>query len=310
MQRRVAEHARALMGSRGWARRGIVVGVTSVGLVAFLTLPAWAHFPVLSGETDCPNGDHVVTWTIANSETDPARPMTIVSADATVGTQHFSVTGYASPVAASDTTPATTVIPGSVTGTVVLTINASWPDGVTATRTTSVPLQQNCAGTTTTTLEPTTTTEEPTTTVEPTTTTTVEATTTTEEPTTTTVEPTTTTVEPTTTTEEPTTTTVEATTTTVEPTTTTTVAPTASTLVSPSTVVSTTTIPIGKLGTTVPPTTEPSSLTAQAVTTTTVAGESLPFTGSSQAPPLVGLGAIGLGTTLAVIARRRRARAA
>ncbi len=290
-QRRVSERARVRMGSRGWARRGIVVGVTSVGLVAFLALPAWAHFPVLSGETNCPNGDHVVSWTIANSETDPARPMTIVSADATLGGQHFAVTGYVSPVAASDTTPATTVIPGSVTGTVVLTINASWPDGVTATRTTSVALEPNCVGTTTTTIAPTTTT--------------VEATTTTVEPTTTTVEPSTTTTEAPTTT-----TTVEATTTTEEPTTTTTVAPTTSTLVSPSTVVSTTTIPIGKLGTTVPPTTEPSSLTAQAVTTTTVSSAALPFTGSSEAPPLVGLGAIGLGTTLAVIARRRRARAA
>lgn len=291
MQRGVSERARARVGSRGWVRRAAVVGVTSVGLVAFLALPAWAHFPVLSGETGCPNGDHVVTWTIANSETDPARPMTIVSADATVGTQHFAVTGYVSPVVASGSTPATSVIPGSVTGTVVLTINASWPDGVTATRTTSVVLDQDCVGTTTTTLAPTTTT-----TVEPTTTTT-------EAPTTTTVEPTTTTtVEATTTTEEPTTTTVEATTTTVAPTTT--------TLVSPSTVVSTTTLPIGKLGTTVPPTTEPSSLTVQAVTTTTIASGSLPFTGSSQAPPLVGLGAVGLGTTLAVIARRRRARAA
>ena len=52
-------------------------------------------------------------------------------------------------------------------------------------------------------------------------------------------------------------------------------------------------------------TTQPSSVTTEAVTTTTVADGQLPFTGSSGWPPLFGLMAVGVGSALWLVARRR-----
>ncbi len=321
--------------SRGSVRRlaalasllAAFAGVSAL-VVGGSAISASAWHPVLSGQTVCTDGEHVVTWTIENSETSPSSPMTIASAVADVGATDYPVTGYTSPVPGAGSTPAQTIIPGSVSGTVVLTVFATWTNGEQATRTTSVVLDENCVPPTTTTTEAptTTTTEAPTTTTtEAPTTTTTEAptTTTTEAPTTTTTEaPTTTTTEAptTTTTEAPTTTTTEAptTTTTVEATTTTTDAPTTTTTVeatttteaptTTTTVASTTTVPetVVTEGTSESTsTTQPSSVTTQAVTTTTAAPGQLPFTGSSGWPPLFGLVALGLGSGLWLVARRR-----
>ena len=172
--------------SRGSARRfaalaavlAAFAGVSAV-VVGGSAISASAWHPVLSGQTVCTEGEHIVTWTIENSETSPSSPMTIASAIATVGATEYPVTGYTSPVPGAGSTPAQTVIPGSVSGTVVLTVFATWTNGEQATRTTSVVLDENCVPPTTTTTEAptTTTTEAPTTTTTeaPTTTTTERA---------------------------------------------------------------------------------------------------------------------------------------
>ena len=166
---------RARMHTTGQRRRRAVVSAASLATIAIFViataLPAWAHFPVLSGETVCSNGDHVITWSIGNSETN--RAMHIESATATQGAQSFGVSGYTVDVAAAGATTATTTVPGSVTGTVTLTVEAHWSDGVDATRTTTVTLSSDCTPVTTTTTSTTTSTS--TTTEAPTTTTTTEA---------------------------------------------------------------------------------------------------------------------------------------
>ena len=294
--------------ARSGRRRVIVRGAVAVGFAAatitVLALPAWAHHPVLDGQTTCTNGDHVITWSIGNSQ--PDLEMTIASATASLDgtTTTYAVTGYVSPVAVSGTTSASSTVPGSTLGTVTLTVTGTWSDNSLTTRTTSVSLGAACPEeTTTTTVAPTTTTTEA-----PTTTTTeAPTTTTTEAPTTTTTEaPTTTTTEAptTTTTEAPTTTTTEAPTTTVAPTTTTTEAPT--TTVAPTTSIppSTSVVTEGSTVTTAPPTTDaPSTVvtTAKSVPTT----GTLPFTGSNGWPVFVGLGSLLLGGVLLVLSRRR-----
>lgn len=158
--------------------------IGAITATVMLASPAWAHHPVLSGETSCPNDDHLVTWTIGNSQADS--PMTILQATAVLDGTNYGVTGYASPVAASASTTGTTTIPGDLTGTVRLSVRADWPDSFSTTRTFDVELDDPCPVTTTTTTEPSTTT-----TTEPSTTTTgPESTTTTTEPdSTTTTEP-------------------------------------------------------------------------------------------------------------------------
>jgi LPXTG-motif cell wall-anchored protein len=280
-------------------RFGLAAGVVVAVLVG-LTAPAYAHHAIVSGSTYCANEDHVITWSIGNSES--TRAMTIVSASASLNGQSYAVTGYTNPVPNSGTTQATTVVPGSVSqGTITLTVNVSWPDRVTWTGTAQVPLQGPCGCDCTTTSSSTSTTQPTTTTTEPTTTTTTQqcgcsttttqATTTTTEPTTTSTEATTTSTEATTTTTyqcgECTTTSTEATTTTTEPTTTSTQA------LGSTTIVTTTTL--GHQGSTTP-TTAKSTTTAAAPP---VQGE-LPFTGSGMTiPAIFGIGSLLLGGALA-----------
>jgi LPXTG-motif cell wall-anchored protein len=261
---------------------GLAAGVL-VAFVVGLTAPAYAHHANLSGETYCANNDHVIVWSIQNSQTNLA--MNIVSATATINGESYAVTGYTNPVpnTGSRTTEATTVVPGPVQGTITLTISASWPNGATWSGTTSVPLVGTCGCTCSSTTQSTTTTEPTTTTTQPVTTTTRHhcgCTSTTTMPTTTTTEATTTTTEATTTTTEATTTT------TTEPTTTSTEA------LGSTTIVTTTTV--GDQGSTVP-------TTAKSTTTQVppVEGE-LPFTGSGTSVPLVfGLGSLIVGAALA-----------
>jgi hypothetical protein len=279
---------------------GAAIVLAAIGIAT--ALPAWAHHSILSGQTVCSDGDHLITWSIGNSETH--RIMTITSATATQGAQSFGVSGYSPTVAGSGSTTAQTTVSSSVTGVITLTVHSLWTsDGVTATNSTTVTLIDNCQpSTTTTTAAPTTTTTEAptTTTTEAPTTTTTEAptTTTTEAPTTTTTEaPTTTTTEaPTTTTEAPTTTSSTVigegtTSTTAAPTTTTTEAPTttASTVLEGTTVVVAPSSTVAAEGSTTPAT------VSSPVTVAAVSGN-LPFTGSSTNGPIVGLLSLLLGT--------------
>jgi LPXTG-motif cell wall-anchored protein len=269
-------------------RVALLVGVIAAVIVG-MALPAWAHHPILSGETECTNGDHVVSWTIENNQTDQA--MTIDSAIAAMvpGGAEYPVTGYTSPVGNSGSTNATTIVPGNVTGTIELTVDASWPDGVTSTKDVSVELVDTCTSTSTTTTTAattTTTTAATTTTTVPETTTTVPETTTTVPETTTTVPETTTTVAETTTTVPETTTTVPETTTTTVPETTTTVSETTTT--GPET--TTTTVP--ETTTTVPQTT---STDVGGITTIATTTTSTPITGEGSTVPTVG----GQATTTA-----------
>jgi LPXTG-motif cell wall-anchored protein len=142
--------------------------------------PAYAHHSVLSGSTECSDGEHVVTWSI-QAVSVVHLPMTIESASATNNGTTYSVTGYTSPVTDGETTYATTVLPAGSTGTVTLHVHSTWPDNVEYTDETSVELVTDCQpGTTTTTAAPTTTTTEaPTSTTEAPTTTTEDSTTTT-----------------------------------------------------------------------------------------------------------------------------------
>jgi len=302
-------------------RFGLVAGVV-VAALGGLSAPAYAHHAIVSGSTVCAGNDHVITWSIGNNRDDEA--MTIESATATVNGDTYAVTGYTSPVGFSGTTTATTVVPGSVDGTVTLSVHVTWPTYENV-NTADVPLQGGCghdnncddvhpgegndqAGHNNPDCATTTTTEPVTTTTAhhcgcSTTTTTVPETTTTVPETTTTVPETTTTVAETTTTEHHcgcSTTTTEATTTTSEPVTTSTQA------LGTTTIVTTTTL--GHQGSTVP-TTQPPASTTQPPTSTTQApppAGQLPFTGSSTTFPLIfGLGSLILGGVFAF--RKRNA---
>ncbi len=125
-----------------------VVGLLAIFGVLALGAPAWAHEPVVSGQTVCSDSDHLVTWSIGNSETD--KVMTITAASASDGTHSYAVTGYSKTVGPSGTTSATTTVPGGVTGSVTLTVTGTWPDGVTTTVQTSVALIESCSPTSTT----------------------------------------------------------------------------------------------------------------------------------------------------------------
>ncbi len=135
---------------RGRARLRVVgiVAVMALVTVAVFMGVAYAHHPVLSGETTCTNGDHEITWTIGNSEGD--KVMTITSASASLGGDTFAVTGYSPTVDPSESTLATSIVPGTATGDVTLTVSASWTNGQTATRYTEVTLDSTCTGGSTT----------------------------------------------------------------------------------------------------------------------------------------------------------------
>ena len=143
-------------------RISIAVAVVAAALVG-MAAPAYAHHSVLSGSTECSDGQHVVTWTIRNIS-GVNLPMSVDSASATNGGHTYSVTGYANPVPDSATTSATSVLPGGSTGDVVLHVEASWSDGYNWSGDTSVPLEHNCMSSSTTTTEASTTTTAPTTT--------------------------------------------------------------------------------------------------------------------------------------------------
>src|SRR5438105_4031898 len=125
---------------RGRARLRVVgiVAVMAVATVVLFMGVAFAHHPILSGEAVCTNGDHEITWTIANSEA--SKVMTITSATATKASHTYAVTDYSSTVPGGGSTLATTIVPGSTTGNIKLKVIASWTDGATKTEVTHLQL--------------------------------------------------------------------------------------------------------------------------------------------------------------------------
>jgi hypothetical protein len=247
-----------------------VVGIFVVATAA----PAFAHTADLAGTTVCSNGNHVVTWTIGSSDT--TLPMTIDTVTATLNdSQQFPVVGAAvgTSVPAEGSISASTTVPGDMLGNIILHVAGSWSDGHADDKTFSVALISACGPDTTT-----TTTEATTSTTEAPTTSTTAATTTTEAPTSTTVA--TSTTPPSTTSSTPITTegsTVQTT---------------------------TTTEATGALGSTTPTTASPTGVTAAAVTPSANTG-ALPFTGSSDSGPIIGLSSLVAGGLALVLARRR-----
>jgi hypothetical protein len=139
--------------------------VVSAAVLGFAA-PAYAHHSVLAGSTECFDGDHLVNWSI-QAVSVVHLPMTIASANATIGGVTYPVTGYKPTIDDGETTHATTTVPGGTTGTITLHVHSTWPDGVTYDDHTSVDLITDCHTTTT----ETTTTTATTTTLPPTTTT-------------------------------------------------------------------------------------------------------------------------------------------
>src|SRR5919205_902402 len=76
---------------RRFTKVGVGLIVSAVALLAFAT-PAWAHHPVLTGGQGCASdGTHFVLFQVADSE--PAEPMTITSAVATLNGSPYPVSG-------------------------------------------------------------------------------------------------------------------------------------------------------------------------------------------------------------------------
>jgi len=86
-------------------RRSIVTAGLVMAAIAGLAQAATSWTPRVSGETACmTEGDHLVTWTIGNSQSDAA--MTIVSATARARSPSMSVTTTRAPLPASETAEA------------------------------------------------------------------------------------------------------------------------------------------------------------------------------------------------------------
>jgi len=130
--KRVPGFVRSRAGRLAVAAAVVVVGVFTAAA------PAYAHHSVLSGSTECYDGEHVVTWSI-QAVSVVHLPMTIVSATATNNGNTYAVTGYTSPVNDGETTSATSVLPAGSTGDVTLHVYVTWPDDVDYTVETSVP---------------------------------------------------------------------------------------------------------------------------------------------------------------------------
>ena len=330
-------------GSSGFARRAVVLaGIAVVGVIV-VALPAWAHHPILSGETVCSDGAHVVTWTDHEQRKQPVPPHD--DRERHRQGRHDAVCGHGLHLAGSALRqhhcclqhPRFGQRDGRADGRRVVARRRYCDAHDVGVLASQLPRHDDHVDGVehvdddkhvhdSTTVAPTTTTSiaaETSTTQAPTTTTTVAPTTTT------TVAPTTTTsiAAETSTTQAPTTTT------TLAPTTTTTIGELGSTTTSIAAETSTTQPPtttttIGELGSTTTSIAAETSSTQPSTTTTTVgplgststsapssattvksasstSGGSLPFTGGSGAAPLLGLGSLAVGGALWLVARRR-----
>lgn len=124
--------------------------------LAFLLIasPAWAHHATVTGSTTCSDSSHLVAWTVTNSQ--PRIAMNIDSATA----DPYTVTGLPETVPPGGSAAGETIVPGTITGPVTLTVHVSWPDGPHKTATATIDLPDPCTVTTT---SSSTTTEPPTT---------------------------------------------------------------------------------------------------------------------------------------------------
>jgi hypothetical protein len=181
----------------------VALGAIVIMLVATAGT-AFAHFPVVSGTVACADGTYTITWSVWNNSGGGSEAMNLISSTVTTSSQSSATVTWNGDVTnlqpgQQNTVTGTTILPGSESGTVTLTVigrylTGDFPDTV---RSASVELPEPCVppSTTTTTAAITTTTAATTTTTAATTTTTVatSTTTTTAAPTTTTAAPTTTT---------------------------------------------------------------------------------------------------------------------
>jgi LPXTG-motif cell wall-anchored protein len=138
--------------------------VVTIVVVAFLLAfarPAWAHTVAVTGTTTCSDGNHVVSWTIHNNETAADRTLHIVSATATNAGTTYPVTGYDASIPPQGDSPASSTLPGGVTGTVTITVNVRWTDGFRNHATGSIELVSMCSPSTTTTPTSTPSTTQP-----------------------------------------------------------------------------------------------------------------------------------------------------
>lgn len=261
-------------------RKTVSVIVAAIALAAIgvaTALPAWAHHSILSGQTVCSDGDHLITWSITNSVAN--RKMTITAATATQGANSFGVSDYQMLVDGGGSTTAHTTVSSAFTGDITLTVHSLWTsDGVTATNTTTVTLIDNCQPGTTSTTEASTTTS----TEAPTTTSSTEGPTTTSS---TVIGEGTTTIPDT---EASTTTTPEG------PTTTSSTVPEGTTATAPPST-------IAAQGSTAP-------TTVSSPQTQAVASGPLPFTGSSTGGPILGLLSLLLGAGALLYGSRAKKR--
>jgi hypothetical protein len=111
----------------------LVIALFVVGTLVGFAGPASAYHSVLSGQVVCTGGQQIVTWTIANSEgtSDTGRSMTIDEISVSSGTVTGVETGTVFPPLPlpGSTQTATTVLPGTQTGNVKLTVQADWDRG-------------------------------------------------------------------------------------------------------------------------------------------------------------------------------------
>jgi hypothetical protein len=137
-----------------------LTGLAIVAVSLAIAIPAGAHTFGVTGTATCSDGSHLVTWSITNGLEKKA--MTITATAEAAGVT-YDVAIVTNPVPGAATTQATTVVPGGVTGDVVITVVATWPDEFTRTETATVALPDACSTTTST--SPDTTMPAPTSTV-------------------------------------------------------------------------------------------------------------------------------------------------
>jgi len=157
---------KARSSGKGASRRVLFAALACTAVLGGMiaaAVPAGATGFALSGKVVCSNGDHVITWTITNQTSNTVKITAFTAKDP----DSYDVTGYTSPLAAGATTHGTTVIPGNLTGGVVLYVNETW-DGGQSSDQSSLDLGDPCPAatstTTTSTTFATTTTAAPTTT--------------------------------------------------------------------------------------------------------------------------------------------------
>jgi hypothetical protein len=159
--------------SRHWKRRtaqaALALTVVGGGLVAFGTA-AWAHANIVTGVASCasPLGSgYKITWTVANdynlSET--AQVGSATGGLSTVTPLSFTIVASGNGSGGNGTQPYKTktlaqALPASASGTITLSVNATFSDGFQVTNSGSMTLPGSCGKppTTTTTTPPTTTT--------------------------------------------------------------------------------------------------------------------------------------------------------